>query len=159
MFNNKSEKEILQKSLGNGKCPDCGSTEFLAGPRGGMCQNIECAKCGSRFNIGPGVADRIGHRDDGKEVKDALAELGLLTVDYETGEKIESRSDKICHDDLGVHVMCNGWVEIKHVSPKWNILRCRACGLRKYFPATIDINVYDRVTIWKHLITYFKAIS
>lgn len=28
----------------------CGSLEFLAGPSGGMCQNICCAKCGAKYN-------------------------------------------------------------------------------------------------------------
>lgn len=32
-------------------CPDCGCTIFRPGPRGGAAQNIECARCKSRFNI------------------------------------------------------------------------------------------------------------
>jgi hypothetical protein len=32
-------------------CPDCGCTIFRPGPRGGVAQNIECARCKSRFNI------------------------------------------------------------------------------------------------------------
>ena len=31
-------------------CPYCGSTEFH-GRRGGYCRNVECARCGARFNI------------------------------------------------------------------------------------------------------------
>ena len=48
-------------ALKKGECPDCGSHEFLAGPRGGMCQNFKCAQCGACFNIGPQVwfAERI----------------------------------------------------------------------------------------------------
>lgn len=38
-------------SLKNGICPDCGPTDFLMGPRAGICENIQCEKCGSRFNI------------------------------------------------------------------------------------------------------------
>lgn len=34
-------------------CPDCGSTRFYEGPSGGMCINIECVDCGSKFNVGP----------------------------------------------------------------------------------------------------------
>lgn len=32
-------------------CPDCSSGDFVLGPRGGLAQNMECASCGSRFNI------------------------------------------------------------------------------------------------------------
>jgi hypothetical protein len=32
-------------------CPDCGGFIFRPGPRAGLAQNIECAGCGSRFNI------------------------------------------------------------------------------------------------------------
>lgn len=32
-------------------CPDCGRNHFLRGPAGGLSLNIECAACGSRFNI------------------------------------------------------------------------------------------------------------
>lgn len=144
-----------------GVCYDCGSTEFLGGPRGPGGQNIECGHCGSRFNVSQFGADRIGHRDEGKEEKDALVAMGNLIVDHDTGEAIEPRGkqDRIGRDTLGVHIMCNGWVEIKQVSPDWNILHCRSCGLRKYFPAVIDLQVYDKVTIWKHLHVYFESLK
>jgi hypothetical protein len=32
-------------------CPDCGCIIFRPGPRGGISQNIECVRCGSRFNV------------------------------------------------------------------------------------------------------------
>lgn len=34
-------------------CPDCGGYQFLEGPKGGICQNIECGnrECGSRYNV------------------------------------------------------------------------------------------------------------
>ena len=151
-----TEAEHLQKMVGKkGICPDCKSKEFLAGPRGGMAQNIECKGCGSRFNVSPFGVDRIGHRDDGKEERDAIAKLGLLIVDHETGEAIRSHSD-VGSDCLGVHEICRGFVDIRRISPDWNALRCRGCGLRKIFPATIDLDVYDRETIWKHLIYYFE---
>jgi hypothetical protein len=34
-----------------GNCPDCGRSIFRPGPRGGLSQNIECVRCGSRFNV------------------------------------------------------------------------------------------------------------
>jgi len=32
-------------------CWDCGSKDFMMGPRGGMAQNVMCANCGSKFNF------------------------------------------------------------------------------------------------------------
>lgn len=32
-------------------CPDCASATFRIGARGGLCTNIACARCGSRFNV------------------------------------------------------------------------------------------------------------
>ncbi len=53
-------------SLLDGECPDCGGTRFLQGPQGGLADNIECARCHSRFNFCPhcpmlpdGFAERI----------------------------------------------------------------------------------------------------
>jgi hypothetical protein len=34
-------------------CPDCGSTHFNPGPRGGMAHNIRCAGCGNKFWYSP----------------------------------------------------------------------------------------------------------
>ena len=31
-------------------CPECGGTEFLEGPHGGLAVNFCCAKCFARFN-------------------------------------------------------------------------------------------------------------
>jgi len=36
-----------------GVCPDCRRPGLLAGPRGGLSQNLLCAQCGARFNVGP----------------------------------------------------------------------------------------------------------
>lgn len=45
-------------------CPDCGSEEFLGGPRGGASQNVKCGKCESKFNLtdifGTLLLERIG---------------------------------------------------------------------------------------------------
>lgn len=35
----------------NEHCPDCGGFIFRPGPCAGVCQNIECVGCGSRFNV------------------------------------------------------------------------------------------------------------
>ena len=60
MYNKVTPSEI--ESIRSDKCPDCGGKGFLAGPRGGDCQNFKCANpdCGSRFNdMGIFGIDRI----------------------------------------------------------------------------------------------------
>jgi hypothetical protein len=44
-------EDVLVAALDEGKCPDCGSTDLLGGPGGGMAQNILCAnpKCLHEF--------------------------------------------------------------------------------------------------------------
>ena len=56
----------ILESLNINRCPDCGGEKFLAGPEGGLSQNIKCANCGSEFNYCPpctvmpsGYAERI----------------------------------------------------------------------------------------------------
>ena len=34
-------------------CPNCGSSEWLMGPRGGAAQNIKCDNCGKEYNYCP----------------------------------------------------------------------------------------------------------
>ena len=36
-----------------GGCVFCGCTEFLEGPCGGLSVNVECDRCGARFNFMP----------------------------------------------------------------------------------------------------------
>lgn len=51
--------ENERKDLENGHCPDCKHREFLAGPSAGMCQNIKCAQCDAKFNVGPLSVQRL----------------------------------------------------------------------------------------------------
>lgn len=46
-------------------CPDCNKpARFLAGPVGGMSQNIECSHCGHWYNVTPaiGIAEDLGFK-------------------------------------------------------------------------------------------------
>jgi len=57
----KSENdEITEYMRKYERCPDCGGSDFMGGPSGGMCQNIMCAGCGARFNMSPFGVERIG---------------------------------------------------------------------------------------------------
>jgi len=46
-------QDLLQWFMARRCCPDCGSPEFLKGPRGGLARNVMCADCGQRFNLAP----------------------------------------------------------------------------------------------------------
>lgn len=45
------EPELTAWFRDNESCPDCGGSDFIGGPRGGLSQNTSCADCGSEFNI------------------------------------------------------------------------------------------------------------
>lgn len=55
-----------------GKCPDCGASALLAGPSGGMSQNVLCNSCLMEFNIHSGFGtgafkvDHTGKADVGR---------------------------------------------------------------------------------------------
>lgn len=42
---------MVEFPLSKHRCPDCGHRHFYRGPSGGLSVNIECARCGSRFNV------------------------------------------------------------------------------------------------------------
>ena len=47
-------------------CPDCRQkARWIAGPQGGLSQNIKCAHCGHWYNVTPmlGIAEDIGFKD------------------------------------------------------------------------------------------------
>lgn len=58
----------VRSALEKGCCPDCGSTNFLKGPSGGLNDKIECLQCGADFNCGPlnAVTERIGWNHSGR---------------------------------------------------------------------------------------------
>jgi hypothetical protein len=41
----------LESWYGQGRWPCCGGAEYIAGPRGGMSQNITCPDCGMQLNV------------------------------------------------------------------------------------------------------------
>jgi hypothetical protein len=52
-----AEKSYIRR----GRCCYCNSDSWYEGPHGGFCTNIECARCGARFNVGPeGYSELIG---------------------------------------------------------------------------------------------------
>lgn len=67
-----ADSDPLTTTLNQNKCPDCGGSNFLDGPSGGMSQNIECANCGSDFNVTPSdgppflTVERIGWNRSGR---------------------------------------------------------------------------------------------
>ena len=143
------------KLLLNGICPDCKSNNFYKGPSGPGAQNVECAGCGSRFNISMFDARRIDHRDDDKKREVEEAKLKPITIDNIHKEVIEYRS-KLSFGTIGIHQLCNGYIKVIRVSKDWNALTCRCCNLRKLFPAHIDLNAFDMEMFWERLTYYFE---
>ena len=45
--------DAVLESLKKGYCPDCNANSFCLGPKSGVCQHIECEKCGMVFQVGP----------------------------------------------------------------------------------------------------------
>ena len=57
-----SEKADLKE----GRCPDCGCDDrWQEGPHAAACVNWRCGSCGSRFNAGPLMIERISEPRDG----------------------------------------------------------------------------------------------
>jgi len=61
------EDKLKDAFLEHKCCPDCGSSEFLEGPSGGMCTNVKCAGCGHWFNFAlPVSMQRINIGEGGR---------------------------------------------------------------------------------------------
>lgn len=45
--------------LKSGFCLDCNSQALVAGPMGGLAQNVKCSNCGSEFNVSPVRSHRL----------------------------------------------------------------------------------------------------
>ena len=60
-----------EKKLKEGNCPVCGGDKFLRGPEGGLGVKVECERCGSDFNVGPGAAQFIGVDHSGRWIRKA----------------------------------------------------------------------------------------
>ncbi|MBD3250853.1 hypothetical protein GF380_00015 [Candidatus Uhrbacteria bacterium] len=54
------------------------------------------------------------------------------------------------HDELGscigIHDICRGWVDLKHISRTHHAIVCRSCGLRVVIP--VDIQTYGQLRGW-----------
>lgn len=55
-------------ALAAGQCPDCDGFVFRDGPRDGLRQNIECVRCGSRFNVARYYRTAADMRDGRKSI-------------------------------------------------------------------------------------------
>ena len=56
----KDNTKVKELFLKYGRCPDCGSDQYLEGPCGGLAQNIKCVGCGHEYNMGlPLFIERI----------------------------------------------------------------------------------------------------
>ena len=74
------ETEPVKKG-GKFVCPHCHGSDFLEGPSGGMSTNVECNKCGCRWNANPmGMRwQYIGRNDDLRVVAQRIREERGIT--------------------------------------------------------------------------------
>lgn len=79
-------------AMREGRCPDCGASELLAGPSGGISQNIGCNNCLMEFNVhhgfgsGPFGVDRTGKMSESR-----AAIFGIQAEEY---REIVARQEK-----------------------------------------------------------------
>lgn len=101
-------------------CPDCGAkNQFLAGPCGGASQNITCAVCHMRFNLGPGSGERIG-----KEERLTLPHIplpeGTMSWSKQNGFEYLSHS-------------CGGSIDFRAIDQETLAINCGLCKMRLVF--------------------------
>ena len=60
----KDPRMARAEKLEKGLCPSCGAKDsMLAGPCGGLCQNIACSQCKTRFNVTPFGIELLDDRE------------------------------------------------------------------------------------------------
>lgn len=81
MITNVSPRE--EKYLKEGKCPDCGCEEFIAGPCGGGAQNFYCFNCKAGFNISwPFSPQRINAPNITPQLAENLLQRDLEKLEF-----------------------------------------------------------------------------
>jgi len=142
MMEDLTKTEMIE--IAKNTCPDCGAeNEFLSGPKAGGSQNILCAKCKMRFNIGFGSGERLG-----KEIF-----VGPDFVDIPEGTLSWSKQNNF---EYLTH-SCNGSVDLHVIDNETAVLVCRKCYMRLLFPSqdikNLDIHAYKT----KELFTYLST--
>jgi len=56
---------------------------------------------------------------------------------YTTCVKPKDPEERQLNTCVGIHGVCNGWMDIREVSSTHKAITCRACGLRVVFPESI----------------------
>ncbi len=123
-------------------CPDCGAKgRFLNGPCGGGSQNITCAGCHMRFNIGPGSGERIDKEERLKLDPIAIDEGTMTWSKYDAFEYLTHS--------------CGGSLDLHNIDHETSALLCRKCGMRQVFKdqriIDLDINAYKVLAFFKYV--------
>ena len=112
--------------------------------------NVECT-C---HRLGPGwVASTVQNWGDrwtgtdcskGHELWLAVkAEMAVRLTDFweavtlYPGTEVEAWENSDLTTCLGVHLYCNGFMDVKRVAEPWNAIVCRECHLRVMVPVTV----------------------
>lgn len=73
----------------------------------------------------------------------ALTQFGETLLEYPGSKTTDESKLSGC---IGIHEVCNCWVDLRVISKTHNILKCRSCGLR--IPLLKSIDTYGKLRQW-----------
>lgn len=79
-----SQEKADIAAMEKGVCPDCGESSLLAGPSGGMSQNVACNGCLHEFNVHKGFQGILGVDRSGRMTKERAHVFGISAEEYES---------------------------------------------------------------------------
>jgi len=140
-MNSLTTKEYDTITLRN-LCPDCGAkNQFVSGPCGGASQNIACAVCHMRFNLGPGSGERIGKEE---HLRLDPVDIGEGTMSWSKHNGFEYLSHS-----------CGGSLDLHTIDQDTTALLCRKCGMRQVFKsqwiADMKISSYKVLEFFEYI--------
>lgn len=71
------------ESVNRARCPDCGDEALLAGPSGGVSQNVGCNSCLMEFNVHHGVCGAFKVDRTGRMSKSRAGVFGISPEEYD----------------------------------------------------------------------------
>lgn len=71
-----------KRLMADGICPDCGKSELLSGPSGGMSMNVGCNSCLMEFNVHHHFNGILGVDRTGKMTPSRAGVFGISPEEY-----------------------------------------------------------------------------
>lgn len=73
-----------KRMIERGQCPDCGESDLLSGPSGGMSLNVGCNNCLMEFNVHHHFGGVLGVDRTGKMSEGRAQVFGIQADEYQT---------------------------------------------------------------------------